>query len=192
MTFKTSKYKITKVDEAGSSKGVKKTLFEFARAAPRDKTDATKKVNYTDAMKNLEQIGHFFQEREDYIDTIKEELSQLQTQNKELNDALKESSCKQENFVQLTVDLQEMRGRIDDMLHQKHEEIQDVKKQLHNAQLRTATVKQWIEEDKNRFVQELNILAENNVVLQTNCQVLQERLNLLKAVEEQIKAAVNR
>ena len=54
----------------------------------------------------------------------------------------------------------------------------------------SAIVKQWIEEDKIRFVQELNILAENNIVLQTSCEVLQERLRILSSVEQQLKASV--
>ena len=58
------------------------------------KTDDSRKVQYTQAMKSLEQLNQFFQQREDYIDMVKGENIELQEQNKELIDALTESSSK--------------------------------------------------------------------------------------------------
>ena len=105
-------------------------------------------------------------------------------------DALTESSSKQKNFVQLISDIEDLRVKVDGILQGKDNDIQELKKQLSNAQLRSDTVKQWIDEDKNRFVQELNTLAENNIVLQTSCQVLQERLKILESVERQMRMSV--
>lgn len=44
-----------------------------------------------------------------------------------------------------------------------------------------------MDEDKNRFMTELNVLSDNNIALQTNCSVLQERLRVLSSVERHLK-----
>ena len=45
-----------------------------------------------------------------------------------------------------------MNNKITEVIQAKDDEIQDVKKQLDNAQLKSSTVKQWLDEDKNRFM----------------------------------------
>ena len=192
-TIRIGKSKILKQEEARSSRDVKKNLFTFpsVKAESRQKTDDSARVKYTEAMKSLEQLGNFFQQREDHIDAVKEENMQLKDQNRELRDSLTEISSKKQNFTHMVSDIDEMKHMIDVKLQERDCDVQELKKQLSTSQLRTATVKQWIEEDKGRFVQELNVLAENNVVLQTSCQVLQERLRILSSVEQQLKASVS-
>lgn len=191
-TLKVDKLKLTRKDGAGCSKDVRKGLLNFTFVKPTSEatTAVDGKVSYTEAMKSLECVRVFFQEREDYIDAVKEETTQLQKQNRELENALKDSFSEQECFFKLESNLHNMKIRVDEVLLQKQNDIQDMRKQLANAQLRTATVKQWLEEDKNRFVQELNVLAESNVVLQTSCSVLQERLRVLTSVEKQLKESL--
>lgn len=86
--------------------------------------------------------------------------------------------------------MEEKKFRLDGVLQDKDNELQQMRKQLSNAQLTSTTVKQWLDEDKNRFFQELNVLAENNVVLKTSCNVLQERLRVLHSVEQQLKESL--
>ena len=48
--------------------------------------------------------------------------------------------------------MEELKVKVDSILQEKDNDIQELRKQLSSAQLRSVIVKQWIDEDKNKFV----------------------------------------
>ena len=122
---------------------------------------------------------------------MKQLQQQLHTKKTELVAALHSSTSKQVSFFKLESDIEQMKNKITEVIQVKDDEIQDVKKQLANAQLKSSTVKQWLDEDKNRFMTELNVLLDNNIALQTSCSVLQERLRVLSTMEKKLKNSMS-
>lgn len=57
-------------------------------------------------------------------------------------------------------------------------------------QLQCQTIKQWIDELRDKFMMELSVLSENNMTLQTSCNLLQERLRVLSSVKQQLKSSM--
>lgn len=83
----------------------------------------------------------FFHQREDYIDNMKQLQQQLHTEKTELAAALHSSTSKQVSFLKLESDIEQMKNKITEVIQAKDDEIQDVKKQLANAQLKSSTIK---------------------------------------------------
>lgn len=109
--------------------------------------------------------------------------NKLQMEKTEIEGFLRKQTDKQQNYVQLESDIEEIRTKVQNMLQAKDDEIVALKKDLSLSQLKSTTIKQWIDEMKERFMTELAVLSDNTMELQTSCGVLQERLRILELVE---------
>ena len=67
---------------------------------------------------------------------------------------------------------------------QKINKIGELNKEIATTQIKSSSVKQWIEEMKEKFTGELKILSDHNVQLQTSCSALQNRIIVLETVEK--------
>ena len=56
--------------------------------------------------------------------------------------------------------------------------------------MRFQTIKEWIDELKDKVSAEIQFVAGTNVELQTQNAILQSRLSVLKSVEDQLKESV--
>lgn len=108
--------------------------------------------------------------------------NKLQMEKTEIEGFLRKQTDKQQNYVQLESDIEEIRTKVQNMLQAKDDEIVALK-DLPLSQLKSTTIKQWINEMKDRFMTELAVLSDNNMELHTSCGVLQERLRILELVE---------
>lgn len=108
--------------------------------------------------------------------------NKLQMEKTEIEGFLRKQTDKQQNYVQLESDIEEIRTKVQNMLQAKDDEIVALK-DLPLSQLKSTTIKQWINEMKDRFMTELAVLSDNTMELQTSCGVLQERLRILELVE---------
>ncbi|KAI5078942.1 hypothetical protein GOP47_0006613, partial [Adiantum capillus-veneris] len=76
----------------------------------------------------------FLNKREDCIDEMKQTEERLIKEKKELEVALQKHTSKQENFLQLEK-LEQLKNKVNTFMQSKENEINDVKRQLAEAQL---------------------------------------------------------
>lgn len=67
-------------------------------------------------------------------------------------DLLQKQTSEQQRFLQLQEELEKIRACVDTLVKEKDEEI-----------VKSTTLKQWIDELKDRFMIELTVLSDHNV-----------------------------
>lgn len=115
---------------------------------------------------------------------------QIQKQKEELETVLQNQSYKHSDMVKLEQQIEEMRLKLDIHLFAKDQQIGELQKEILSTQMKSTTIKQWIEELKDKFSTEIKLLSDSNVNLQTQCKALQDRLQVLETVEKQLKSTM--
>lgn len=103
---------------------------------------------------------------------------------------MQNQAYKAHKFVSLEADIEALKQKVDIKIAEKDMQIAELKKDVTFNQLQCQTIKQWIDELRDKFMMELSVLSENNMTLQTSCNLLQERLRVLSSVKQQLKSSM--
>ena len=83
---------------------------------------------------------------------------QLQKEKVYLETILKNQSYMHEGFIKIEEQIEEMRLKLDINLFAKDKQIGELQKDISSTQMKSTTIKQWIEELKDKFTIELRVL----------------------------------
>ena len=115
----------------------------------------------------------------------------LRDSNNALVSLYQHEKLKNEHFDKILEDVNKMRQLLQTEIQTKDEQIVNLSKDFEEVGVKASTVKQWIEELKDRFIIELNVVSEDNARLQVDCGMLNARLKVLEDGERRMKSSID-
>ena len=128
----------------------------------------------------------YFHQQEVLLKSMLRKEKQLQKDKRELQTALETQSFKTEDFRKLEEQIEGIRQMVDTKMVERDQQIGVLNKEIETTEIKSSSVKQWIEEMKEKFTPELGILKDHNIQLQISCSALKNRVLVLEIVEKQL------
>ena len=151
----------------------------------------TNVVQASNVIKSLHDVMGFIERQQKHIKEMQMIVNTLTDSNNALVPLYQHEKFKNEHFDKILEDVDKMRQLLQTEIQTRDKQIANLSKDVAKVGVKASTIKQWIEELKDRFIIELNVLLEDNARLQVDCGMLNDRLKVLEDVERHMKSSID-